>query len=568
MSRYGKYFLQNLLCLEDALCHYYVQDDSWGRQEILDVEYIIFDWDDDAETWLIQCAEHDPYTTMSRLRSLLAEDCLTQYQVYRMNDQQVVRTAARELSNNAYRMVIEPKIGWAVRVDPVTGEPVQPIAVEAAPDIDDMLDELRVELDGLVDDQKNNYRKWEAKLADMSDAEKAALYGKKAGGGLYNATIGSLVDLVKAAPGLAKKAASAWWKFKTYPLRLAQITAQAIKTGSMDPLQKEIKAKLGPVVRGAKQLQHFTSMTMVLLGEETTRDMLLDFVDRYWHNTHPLEKTELGTEAASEVVINILLAIFTAGAGVAANVAAKSGRLIKVAKMLERVAGFLKRMKSLGRLPKKRAGLGKGEPKANAKAGALGKGPEQPKTPEKKPSVDDDKKKDYSGKSEKGDLKQEDKKLKIPIYKDTKPMKSDYIGEETGSVWGTKVKYLTDAERAKYKVTIKDGRLYDSTGKLFDTKSASSVFPDGGGKAIFVMDEYGDVFVSKTQAVGKFHHSSFLAGKPVAAAGEISVKNGVVKEITRRSGHYMPEEKHLNQFVHRLESSGVETGGVKISSGF
>ena len=108
---------------------------------------------------------------------------------------------------------------------------------------------------------------------------------------------------------------------------------------------------------------------------------------------------------------------------------------------------------------------------------------------------------------------------------------SDYIGEETGSVWGTKVKYLSEAERAKYKISIKDGQLYDSLGELFDTKSASSVFSDGKGKAI-------------------------------------SVKNGVVKEITRRSGHYLPEEKHLNQFVHKLKSSGIDTGSVKISSGF
>ncbi len=400
MSRYGKYFLQHLLCLEDAFCHYYVQDDSWGRQEILDVEHVVFDWDEDAEAWLVQCAEHDPYTTLSRLRILLAEDCLTQYQVHRMTDRQVVRTTAHELSMNAYQMVIEPKIGWAVRVDPVTEEPVQPIAVEAAPDMDDMLDELRIELDGLVDEQKKNYQQWEAKLADMSDAEKAALYGKKAGGGLYNATIGSLVDLVKAAPGLAKKAASAWWKFKTYPLRLAQITAQTIKTGSMDPLQKEIKAKLGPVVRGAKQLKHFTSMTMVLLGEEATRDMLLDFVDGYWDNTHPLEKTELGAEAASEVVINILLAIFTAGVGVAANVAAKSGRLIKVAKMLERVAGSLKRMTSLGRLPKKRKAVGKKGPKVKANTNVKGKGPEQPRTPDKKLDVDAQSEKVYSRKGE------------------------------------------------------------------------------------------------------------------------------------------------------------------------
>jgi hypothetical protein len=166
------------------------------------------------------------------------------------------------------------------------------------------------------------------------------------------------------------------------------------------------------------------------------------------------------------------------------------------------------------------------------------------------------------------DPKKEKKIKKIPKYKNTKPVASKYVGEETGSVWGTKVKYLSEAERKKYKLTIKDGRLYDSVGELFDTKSASSVFPDGGGKAIFVMDEYGNIYASKMQAVGEFHHSSFLAGKPVAAAGEISIENGVVKEITRRSGHYMPSEKHLNQFVTELRSQGVGTETVKIVSGF
>jgi hypothetical protein len=256
-----------------------------------------------------------------------------------MNDRQVVRTAARELCMNAYRMVIEPKIGRAVRLDPETQEPAQPIAVEGAPEIDGMLDKIKVELDALVAGQKQNYTQWEARLAKMSDAEKAALYGKKAGGGLYNATIGSIVDLVKAAPGLAKKGATVWWRFHTYPLRLADITAQAIRTGSTDPLQKELRTKLGPVVQSAQQLKHFTSMTMVLLSEPATRDMLLDFVERYWDNTHPLEKTEMGAEAASDVAVTILLAIFTAGVGAAANIASKSGRLVKVAKMLEKLGG-------------------------------------------------------------------------------------------------------------------------------------------------------------------------------------------------------------------------------------
>ena len=133
---------------------------------------------------------------------------------------------------------------------------------------------------------------------------------------------------------------------------------------------------------------------------------------------------------------------------------------------------------------------------------------------------------------------------------------------------GSKVKYLTEAERAAYKLSIKDGKLYDANGKLFDTSDAASVFGGGQEKAIFVMDEFGDIFASKTQVVGKFHHSSFLAGKPVAAAGEIEVVDGVIKTVTQRSGHYRPDPEYVQQFVRELKTMGVNTSKINIEAGF
>ncbi len=94
----------------------------------------------------------------------------------------------------------------------------------------------------------------------------------------------------------------------------------------------------------------------------------------------------------------------------------------------------------------------------------------------------------------------------VPIYK-TKAMISRYFGEETGRIWGTKVKYLSETERQAYAITIKNSKLYDSTGKLFDTSRASSHF-SGQGHAIFVMDEYGNIYISTRQIVGEFHHST------------------------------------------------------------
>ena len=405
MSRYGKYFLQHILYLEDEFCHYYVQGDAWGRQEILDVEYIIFDWEEVAEDWISHCINWDPFNTIDHLRNFLADDCLTQYMVHRMNNHQVVRTAANELCLNAYRMVVEPKIGWAVRIEPETDEVTQPITVEAAPDFDDILGELKSELDGLVAEQKREYEKWEAKLSKMSDSEKAALYGKKSGSTLFDATIGTGVDMVKMS-------ATQMWKVYTYPKRLADISAEAIRTGSWEPLQNEIKSKINPMVRGAQQAKHYTSMTMVLLGEPQTRDMLIDFADRYWDNTHPIQKVQWGVEAGSELIIGILLLIFTAGAGTAANIAAKSGRVIKLAKLLEKVAGTLKRVKSPTRLPKLRKGRtnGRGKPRAEPKIGT--KGPEQPKAPEKGRDVDG---KDKSGYSDDNDASRKTRRTGVGV---------------------------------------------------------------------------------------------------------------------------------------------------------
>lgn len=150
-----------------------------------------------------------------------------------------------------------------------------------------------------------------------------------------------------------------------------------------------------------------------------------------------------------------------------------------------------------------------------------------------------------------------------PAFK-TKAMNSHYVGENlTGNkVWGTQVKYLTDAERAAYKLEIRNGRIYDAKGQPFDTSDASSAH-SGGGNAIFVMDQSGNFYASKVQVVGGFHHSSLLAGQPVAAAGEIQVENGVLKVITDKSGHYLPGRDLSQQALRSLQTDGVDTSAVQ-----
>jgi hypothetical protein len=144
-----------------------------------------------------------------------------------------------------------------------------------------------------------------------------------------------------------------------------------------------------------------------------------------------------------------------------------------------------------------------------------------------------------------------------------KELLPDYVGEDVpgNPIWGTPVKYLDDAELQTKKLTVKDGKLYDANGDLFDTSKASTAH-SGEGRAIFVMDEKGNIYASNVQKVGEFHHSSLAQGKPVTGAGELVVENGVVKTISNKSGHYQPTPAMNEQVFKSLETQGVDTSKV------
>lgn len=76
-------------------------------------------------------------------------------------------------------------------------------------------------------------------------------------------------------------------------------------------------------------------------------------------------------------------------------------------------------------------------------------------------------------------------------------------------------------------------------------------------RAIFVMGETGDIYIANCHRMGQFHHSSFLAGGPVAAAGEIRIETGVVKLLSRASGHYEPTSAQFTQVMDRLRDQGI-----------
>lgn len=140
---------------------------------------------------------------------------------------------------------------------------------------------------------------------------------------------------------------------------------------------------------------------------------------------------------------------------------------------------------------------------------------------------------------------------KTAPYK-TKDMNSYYEPEQTGAIFGTKVVYFTDAERENLKISIKNGKILNKKNIPMNVK-----------KAIYVMGADGQIYIHPKPVNGFIHHSSILAGKPVAAAGEISIKDGVITLIDRVSGHYKPTPKYLNQIFNELKNQGADLTRVK-----
>ncbi|MEV0075810.1 toxin glutamine deamidase domain-containing protein [Nocardia neocaledoniensis] len=150
----------------------------------------------------------------------------------------------------------------------------------------------------------------------------------------------------------------------------------------------------------------------------------------------------------------------------------------------------------------------------------------------------------------------------------TQNMNSTYDGEHIpgNSVWLTppsNVRYLDENERQAFRLEIRNGQLYAANGRPFDTRGGQSVW-HGGGRAIFVMDQDGNLYASLRHSPGIFHHSSFLAGAPVAAAGELVVIGGVLQQLTDSSGHYRPERGHTVQAIEHLRSLGVALSAAQV----
>ncbi|HKK36564.1 MAG TPA: hypothetical protein VJ994_09760 [Paracoccaceae bacterium] len=103
-------------------------------------------------------------------------------------------------------------------------------------------------------------------------------------------------------------------------------------------------------------------------------------------------------------------------------------------------------------------------------------------------------------------------------------------------------------------ITIDGGRLVDHADQPFDTRGNETAF-SGFGWAIFVFSPDAKLYAG-SHVVGQHHHSSFLSGGAVKAAGEIVADAGRIQVITAKSGHYKPDAAAILRFVREFPLIG------------
>jgi hypothetical protein len=120
-----------------------------------------------------------------------------------------------------------------------------------------------------------------------------------------------------------------------------------------------------------------------------------------------------------------------------------------------------------------------------------------------------------------------------------------------------KIYYDSEARQAGKEVIVIGNRLlYAETRKPVDTGRMVSHFA-GPGNAIYVMSSTGRLYLA-SHSVGVYHHSSLLAGAPVACAGEIRVTNGLISYLSNKSGHYVPQQINFFQVLGMLQECGSD----------
>ncbi|CAI5723036.1 unnamed protein product [Hyaloperonospora brassicae] len=126
----------------------------------------------------------------------------------------------------------------------------------------------------------------------------------------------------------------------------------------------------------------------------------------------------------------------------------------------------------------------------------------------------------------------------------------------------TRVEYCTEAQREDYEIEF--ALLPCSNEKKISVRYAASkqvVHTDDRSKWIFVLDLCGRLYLGRKRK-GRFHHSSFVSGAPIFAAGKIAIAHGVIVAIEPHSGHFKPRLENLLALCCVLAKHGVDIEDV------
>jgi hypothetical protein len=127
------------------------------------------------------------------------------------------------------------------------------------------------------------------------------------------------------------------------------------------------------------------------------------------------------------------------------------------------------------------------------------------------------------------------------------------------------VRYCNKQERLQYVVQVVDGKLCWVNQGMKPVNSAKPKNEDGKEvMMIYVMAPDGTLYVGDKKR-RFFHHSSFLSGSTVIAAGSVRVEQGVLQEITPHSGHYRPSDEDFKRCIQSITDMGVPMEAVAIA---
>ncbi|MES2184713.1 MAG: hypothetical protein V4505_09210 [Pseudomonadota bacterium] len=147
-------------------------------------------------------------------------------------------------------------------------------------------------------------------------------------------------------------------------------------------------------------------------------------------------------------------------------------------------------------------------------------------------------------------------KMKIGFGKEAMFFNEGKGYEEQQSV----VRYDGKGKRSKRHVDIMDGLLYKTTfdhagmleRKLYTTETHNCAF---------IIDEKEELYIYPHE-IGRLHHSTATAGRPVICAGKMLVTDGKIVAINDHSGHYKPLPRHLLTAILMLYPKNVFDPGA------